>query len=116
MKIWFENSRQGCPNRFSLEDIKGAAATILIAGNDTVCRTYTHEYLWAMSCVRKLPNYLQDRSHSHASCPLPDAEPRSTTQSPGGNRTYRWKAPTPELERYPKATVHQLGASRDLPD
>jgi hypothetical protein len=34
--IWNENIQKGFPNDFDLEDIKGAAATIAIAGNDTV--------------------------------------------------------------------------------
>jgi hypothetical protein len=36
MGIWNKNAQQGLPNGFGLEDIKGAAATIVIAGNDTV--------------------------------------------------------------------------------
>jgi hypothetical protein len=35
MGIWQENTQKGIPNDFDLEDIKGAAATIVIAGNDT---------------------------------------------------------------------------------
>lgn len=36
MGIWKKNARKGLPNDFDKEDIKGAAATIVIAGNDTV--------------------------------------------------------------------------------
>ena len=36
MGIWHTNSQKGVSNDFDLEDIKGAAATIVIAGNDTV--------------------------------------------------------------------------------
>lgn len=36
LAIYKETSQQGLSNEFSLEDIKGAAATVLIAGNDTV--------------------------------------------------------------------------------
>lgn len=36
MGIWNDNAHRGMPNAFDLEDIKGAAATIVIAGNDTV--------------------------------------------------------------------------------
>ena len=32
-----ESAKKGVPEDFGLEDIKGAAATVLIAGNDTVC-------------------------------------------------------------------------------
>ncbi len=36
MGIWHINDQNGVSNDFDLEDIKGAAATIVIAGNDTV--------------------------------------------------------------------------------
>jgi hypothetical protein len=36
MGLWHMNSQKGLLNDFDLEDIKGAAATIVIAGNDTV--------------------------------------------------------------------------------
>jgi hypothetical protein len=36
MGIFSDNTHSGLPNDFNLEDIKGAAATIVIAGNDTV--------------------------------------------------------------------------------
>jgi hypothetical protein len=36
MGIWNNNGHKRLPNNFGLEDIKGAAATIVIAGNDTV--------------------------------------------------------------------------------
>jgi hypothetical protein len=36
MGIWSNNAHKELPNGFGLEDIKGAAATIVIAGNDTV--------------------------------------------------------------------------------
>jgi len=35
--MWEDNARQKQSDGFDLEDIKGAAATIVIAGNDTVC-------------------------------------------------------------------------------
>lgn len=40
LTIYKETSERGHTNEFDLEDIKGAAATVLIAGNDTVsgCR------------------------------------------------------------------------------
>lgn len=37
MGHWDANTAKGQANDFGLEDIKGAAATIVIAGNDTVC-------------------------------------------------------------------------------
>jgi hypothetical protein len=37
MAAWAENQRNGLPNDFDLDDIRGAAATLVIAGNDTVC-------------------------------------------------------------------------------
>lgn len=36
MDIWRKNAQKRLGNEFTLEDIKGAAATLLIAGNDTV--------------------------------------------------------------------------------
>lgn len=36
MNIWHNNAQEGLSNDFDLDDIKGAAATIVIAGNDTV--------------------------------------------------------------------------------
>ncbi len=36
MGLWLRNTEMGVPNDFDVEDIKGAAATIVIAGNDTV--------------------------------------------------------------------------------
>jgi hypothetical protein len=41
MGIWHGNNQKGLLNEFTLEDIKGAAATIVIAGNDTVRHAYT---------------------------------------------------------------------------
>ena len=48
MGIFNDNTQSGLPNDFNLEDIKGAAATIVIAGNDTV----SHEAL--SDCSRML--------------------------------------------------------------
>jgi hypothetical protein len=39
--ILHEDTQKGLPSEFSIEDIKGAAATIVIAGNDTVSQTTT---------------------------------------------------------------------------
>ncbi len=36
LAVHHENAQKGLPNEFDLEDIKGASAAILIAGNDTV--------------------------------------------------------------------------------
>ena len=36
LAVYGENLKKGLQNDFDLNDIKGAAATILIAGNDTV--------------------------------------------------------------------------------
>ncbi|KAK0720138.1 cytochrome P450 [Lasiosphaeris hirsuta] len=46
--IFNENAKKGLSNDFDLEDIKGAASTILIAGNDTTAATVTLLVLYLM--------------------------------------------------------------------
>ncbi|KAL2132834.1 hypothetical protein VTI74DRAFT_3233 [Chaetomium olivicolor] len=46
--IWNANFREGVRNEFTLKDIKGAAATIVIAGNDTTAATLTLLVLYLM--------------------------------------------------------------------
>ncbi|KAK3328214.1 cytochrome P450 [Cercophora scortea] len=48
LAIHAENTQKGLPNDFNIEDIKGAAATILIAGNDTTAATVTLLTLYLM--------------------------------------------------------------------
>ena len=36
LSVHFENEKKGLPNELDIEDIKGASATILIAGGNTV--------------------------------------------------------------------------------
>ncbi|KAK4105144.1 cytochrome P450 [Parathielavia hyrcaniae] len=48
MTIWRENARMGVPNDFDLDDIKGAAATIVIAGNVTTAATLMLLVLYLM--------------------------------------------------------------------
>ncbi len=78
MGIWHGNNQKGVLNEFTLEDIKGAAATIVIAGNDTVRHAYT-------SVKPRRLTLLLDSSYGHALSPLPDAEPRGTAQGTGGD-------------------------------
>ncbi|KAH6641002.1 cytochrome P450 [Chaetomium tenue] len=48
MGIFNDNAHSGLPNDFGLEDIKGAAATIVIAGNDTTAATMMLLVLYLM--------------------------------------------------------------------
>ncbi|KAK4122223.1 cytochrome P450 [Parathielavia appendiculata] len=48
MAIWNENAQKGVANDFDLDDIKGAAATIVIAGNDTTAATVMLLVLYLM--------------------------------------------------------------------
>ncbi|KAM7204731.1 cytochrome P450 1A2 [Naviculisporaceae sp. PSN 640] len=48
LSIYQENIQKGVPNEFSIEDIKGAAATIVIAGNDTITSTLMLFVLYLM--------------------------------------------------------------------
>ncbi|KAK3370611.1 putative O-methylsterigmatocystin oxidoreductase [Podospora didyma] len=50
--VFNENAENGIPNEFRLEDIKGAAATILIAGNDTTAATTMLLVLYLMQNPR----------------------------------------------------------------
>ncbi|KAK3325975.1 putative O-methylsterigmatocystin oxidoreductase [Apodospora peruviana] len=48
LAIYRENEDKGLPNEFEIEDIKGAAATIVIAGNDTTTATLMLLVLYLM--------------------------------------------------------------------
>ncbi|KAK4157185.1 hypothetical protein C8A00DRAFT_11913 [Chaetomidium leptoderma] len=48
MGIWNDNAHKGLPNDFGLDDIKGAAATIVIAGNDTTAASLMLLVLYLM--------------------------------------------------------------------
>ncbi|KAL1841486.1 hypothetical protein VTK73DRAFT_3467 [Phialemonium thermophilum] len=48
LQIYRENAEKGLPNDFDFEDIKGAAATITIAGNDTTAATVMLLVLYLM--------------------------------------------------------------------
>lgn len=73
-----ENEKRGVSNEFDLEDIKGAAATITIAGNDTVIPVFSKHRSTTPNHVPWLTHHL-DSCNRHAQCSVPDAEPRQAT-------------------------------------
>ncbi|KAK4173810.1 cytochrome P450 [Triangularia setosa] len=72
MSIHTSNTEQNLPNDFTIEDIKGAAATIVIAGNDTTSATLMLLVLYLL----KNP-HVQSKAHS---------EIDNLTQSPSSSR------------------------------
>ncbi|KAK4202012.1 cytochrome P450 [Triangularia verruculosa] len=74
MSIHSSNTRQNLPNDFTIEDIKGAAATIVIAGNDTTSATLMLLVLYLLKsphCQLKAQSEIDNLLTSHPSPRLP---------------------------------------------
>lgn len=77
VRAWDRNAPERLSNEFTLEDIKGAAATITIAGNDTVSPAIRAGNVPSLGIELTSPS---DSSYGHAPRSLPNAKPRRAAQ------------------------------------
>ncbi|KAI1269158.1 putative O-methylsterigmatocystin oxidoreductase [Xylariaceae sp. FL1019] len=72
LAVYNDNEQKGLPNEFDLHDIKGAAATLYIAGNDTTATTITLFILYMMQNRRVLLKAQEEIDQVVGTSRLPD--------------------------------------------